>query len=1197
MKRKLLLRPLAVLLCMTMALAAFAQVVGGKRFSESFTNAPMPEVLKTIGKKSGVRVQFSYEDVSAYKVSVKLTNTTAEESVKKVIADKPLTYKVVEGKFIVVSKSKATASVSQQATFTVNGRVCDADRQPLPGVSVAIDGGKMLTTTDADGHFSVKVNNPDARQITFSFIGMKTQNVKLSGNRTKAMNIVMHEEGGFLDEVVVTGYQVLNKRSLTSAVTSAKMEDLARADMSSLDQMLEGKIPDLLVTNNSAEAGVAPKIRIRGTSTLVGNREPLWVVDGIVVKDPVAIAAEELNDPDYVNRIGNAIAGLNPQDIERIDVLKDAAATAIYGSKAANGVIVVTTKRGYEGKPKVSYTMNATLKLRPHYSDRSVDVMSSKERIQFSRELYQTHYQYPSNMTMVGYEGLLNQLYNGKIDYDGFVQGVSAAEAQNTDWFDLLTQNSLSTQNTVSVSGGSKRSRYYASLGYTKDDDVIKANDNDRYTFSMNIDNTFSRWLTASFTFNGYHSERDYYQDEIAPLQYAYQASRCIPAYQPDGQYAYYQKVQSDGYRYNYNILNELDNSGKKQVVNSMTFTTNLQFTFTDWLRANAILSLNTQNTDIEGWWGEKTAHISALRTAEYGERIVYNELTTCPQGGELSKSSIRDLNYTARFQIDANKYFGENERHNIDATFGIEISSDKYRSHYSVARGYFRDRGESFVTDIDPTKYPNYATWLTANQPQISDDLTNTFSTYLSLSYAYKRLWRVNINGRVDGSNKFGDRSNDKFLPIWSVSGSYDLSSFVSKATWIDYLTAKASFGFQGNMLDSESPTMTIRKGSMSDYYNEYLSSIVAHPNPDLKWEKTTSWNVGLDMSFFDHRLAIEASVYYKKTKDAFMSKRVSGVNGVTSYVINGGDVTNKGYSFDITATPIRTKDFRWTLSTSISKVINSVDTRPDAQTYDLEDFLNGTAVVEDKSVNTFYSYRFLGLSPVDGGPLFDDYVDSPDALRGLSKYDTYTMVLEASGKREADIQGSLTNTFRYKQWHASVSLGYSLGAKTRLFAMYGSAASGGAYGSDIYSEKNYSRDYMDRWQKPGDELTTNVPAIISKSDRAYFKYSRHWSDLYSREGVQTIANNYWDMYDYSNIRVVSADYLKLQSMSVTYELPQNLLNTWGLTRLALTLSAYNLFTICDSALKGQTPTQGGFSTIQLSDRPSFSFGLNLQF
>ncbi len=397
--------------------------------------------------------------------------------------------------------------------------------------------------------------------------------------------------------------------------------------------------------------------------------------------------------------------------------------------------------------------------------------------------------------------------------------------------------------------------------------------------------------------------------------------------------------------------------------------------------------------------------------------------------------------------------------------------------------------------------------------------------------------------------------------------------------------------------MLDTENPLLTIRKGTMSSYYNEYTSTVEQRPNPNLKWEKTSSYNIGLDMSFFDRRLQMEISAYYKKTRDAFMNKNVSSVNGVTSYVINGGDVTNKGYSFDITATPIRTKNFRWTLSTSISKVINSVDTRPDAQTYDLEDFLDGTAIVEGQSVNTFYSYRFIGLSPVDGGPLFDDYYDNREALRGLSKYDTYTTVLEASGKRDADIQGSLTNTFRYKNWHASFCLGYSLGAKTRLFAMYGSAASGGVYSYDIYSEKNYSRDYMDRWQKAGDELTTNIPAIISTSSDAYYKYSRLWTSYSGMDDFQEIADNYWDMYDYSNIRVVSADYLKLQSISVTYELPRKSLDYIGMERLAFTLSAYNLFTICDPALKGQTPTQGGFSTIQLSERPSFSFGMNVIF
>ncbi len=948
--------------------------------------------------------------------------------------------------------------------------------------------------------------------------------------------------------------------------------------------------------------GVAPKIRIRGTSTLVGNREPLWVVDGIVVQDPVEIAPEELNDPDYVNRIGNAIAGINPQDIERIDVLKDAAATAIYGTKAANGVIVVTTKRGFEGKPQVSYSTNVTYKRRPRYSDHSINVMSSKERIQLSRELADSHYHWDSNVTLVGYEKALNDLYNKTIDYSEFTNQVSAMESQNTDWFNLMCRDSWSQQHTASVSGGSSRSRYYASLGYNKDNDVIKWNSNKRYTASMNIDNTFSKLLTTSFTFNGYHTERNYYQDNLNPLDYAYNASRVINPFNADGTYAFYEKrmngVNTNSTSYNYNILNELDNSYKKQVTNSFTMTANLKFNFTDWLTGNAIFSMTNQNTDIEGYWGEKTAHAAVLRGAEYGEEIQYKNSSLLPQGGELSKNNVRDMSYTVRFQLDANKYFGEDDKHNIYATLGIEINSDKYKGYSTVNRGYYPDRGETFVSDIDPTVYTGYASWLASNVPTVTDNITNTFSTYLSLTYAYKRLWRVNLNGRIDGSNKFGDRSNDKFLPIWSLSGSYDLSSLL-KAKWIDYASAKASFGFQGNMLDTESPVMTIKKGTMDSYYNEFCSTIYKHPNPDLRWEKTTSYNIGLDFSLFDHRLEMDIEAYYKKTKDAFMTKKVSSVNGVSSYVINGGDVMNKGYSFDITYNAIRNKDFRWTISTSISKVINSVNSRPDSQTYDLSDFLNGTVVVEGQSVNTFYSYKFIGLSPKDGGPLFDDYGDNQAALRGLSKYDVYTTVLEASGKRDADIQGSLTNTFRYKNWRATLTLGYSLGAKTRLFAMYGSAASGQAYGTEMYPEKNYSRDYQERWMKPGDEKKTNIPALISSEQEAYWKYSNHWStsNEVAYKDLPEIADNYWDMYDYSNIRVVSADYLKLQSASITYEMTQQMLRSIGFQRLALTLSAYNLFCLCDSKLKGQTPTQGGFSSIQLSDRPSFALGLNIIF
>ena len=1187
-----------------------------KKFDVNFKNTPLSTALKTIGKQSGVRVEFAYEDVKAYKVSASLRQVNAEHAVKVVLGNRPLTYKVVGGKFIIVvkddgrastpSNEKKTVELAQdnepsQVGRVVKGKVFDENHDPLPGVSVKCGNARMGTYTDMNGEFSFTLPENHGQYLTFSYIGMQQQRVKLSSKNAKNMQIVMHDDASSLDEVVVTGYQVLDKRSLTSAVTSVKMEDLKRADMSSLDQMLEGKVPDLMVTNNSAEVGVAPKIRIRGTSTLIGNREPLWVVDGIVVSDPVEIAPEELNDPDYVNRIGNAISGINPQDIERIDVLKDAAATAIYGTKAANGVIVVTTKRGFEGKPQVSYSTNVTYKRRPRYSDHSVDVMSSKERIQFSRELADMGYLYETSQTLVGYEKALSDLYNKDIDYDEFVKQVSAAESVNTDWFKLLMRDSWSQQHTASLSGGSNKSRYYASLGYNRDDDVIKVNHNERLTASMNIDNTFSKLLTASFNINAYHYKRDYYQDELAPLNYAYGTSRAINPFNADGTYAYYQvrkgSKAKDYDLYDFNILNELDNSYKKQITNSFTATANLKFTFTDWLNANAIFSTTQQNTNQEGYWGEKTAHIAQLRGSNYGETIKYPDESTCPQGGELTTGSIRNQSYTARLQLNANKYFGEDDKHNIDATFGLEINSDKYRSYSSVSRGYYPDRGLTFVTNIDPTVYTGYATWLTNNVPTLTEDLSNKFSTYLSVTYAYKRLWRVNLNGRIDGSNKFGDRSNDKFLPIWSLSGSYDLSSLV-KAKWMDYINLKASYGFQGNMLDSESPVMTIKKGTKNSYYNEFVSSIYGRPNPDLKWEKTNSFNIGLDMSLFDHRLAMEFNAYYKKTKDAFMTKEISSVNGTSSYIINGGDVTNKGYSFDITYNAIRNRDFRWTLSTSISKVINSIDSRPDTQTYNLDDFLNGTALVQGKSVNTFYSYRFLGLSPVDGGPLFDDFFDNQAALRGLSKYDTYTTVLEASGKRDADIQGSLTNTFRYKNWHASISLGYSLGAKTRLFAMYGSAASNGVYSSKIYSEKNYSRDYLKRWKKPGDEKYTNIPAIIPEGTSAYRKYNSFWTSLNTYSDiVSPIAESYWDMYDYSNIRVVSADYLKLQSMSVTYELPAHGLSVLGLQRLAVTASAYNLFTICDPALKGQTPTQGGFTTIQLSDRPTFSMGLNVIF
>lgn len=435
-----------------------------------------------------------------------------------------------------------------------------------------------------------------------------------------------------------------------------------------------------------------------------------------MLQDPVNISPEELNNPDYVNRIGNAIAGLNPQDIERLDILKDAAATALYGAKAANGVIVITTKKGHIGKPIISYNMNVSYKRRPRYTDRQIDLMNSKERMEFSKDLVDSGYTFPGGMNMVGYEGLVNQLYRGALTYDEFTKQVQYLECLNTDWFDLLTEDAFSHQHTVSISGGTETVRYYSSVGYAKDNDVIKGNNNERYTVALNLNADLSPRISTSLGINGNVTSREYSQDEIAPLDYAYNTSRTIPAFDENGDYYYYQNSGGTANSFCYNILNELDNSSYDQEGASISFNMTLNVKFTDYLNASVVGSYSTSNTDIEGWWGEKSHHVALLRQSEYGDAPAKGDdsESALPFGGELTTNSTRNRNYMLRVQLNLDKYFWQ-DKHNVNASVGYEVSSTKYKGNSSTMRGYYKDRGKQFsITTLND--YPAFKTWLEAN-------------------------------------------------------------------------------------------------------------------------------------------------------------------------------------------------------------------------------------------------------------------------------------------------------------------------------------------------------------------------------------------------------------------------------------------------------------------------------------------------
>ena len=384
-----------------------------------------------------------------------------------------------------------------------------------------------------------------------------------------------------LEEVVVnTGYQRIDARKNASAITSVRAEDIITPGLQTIDQMLEGHVPGMIFMQNSGQIGAAPRLRIRGTSTILGSQEPLWVIDGVIQEDPVNVDPENLNDLDFVNLLGNAISGLNPEDIEQIDVLKDAAATAIYGKKAANGVIVITTKAGKQGPPSVMYSVSGSFTQRPRYSDRSVNVMNSKERIAFSRDMIENRLAYPKITSWVGYEAAYRDYINGQIGYSEYKSLVDKYETMNTDWFDILMQDAFSHKHTLSLSGGSSTLRYYASLGLNDLSGSVKGESNRVYSTNVNLTGNFDKF-TVRFGLQGSVSKRKYIPEDVGVTEFAYNTSRAVPARNDDGSYWYYQiekEIDGESYYYPKNILEDMANSSTQTNQNSLTFQSSVAY-------------------------------------------------------------------------------------------------------------------------------------------------------------------------------------------------------------------------------------------------------------------------------------------------------------------------------------------------------------------------------------------------------------------------------------------------------------------------------------------------------------------------------------------------------------------------------------------------------------------------------------------
>jgi len=1173
-----------------------------QKITLSEKKAPINKIFDQISKQTGYDFLVTRAMITDAKpVDINVKNQDLNLVLQQIFEGQPLTY-TIRNKSVVVAKKERTILDKVISVFTdvdIEGTVTDSAGMALPGASIKLKGSSKRATSDRQGSFRMQ-GVPMDGTLQISYLGYVTREVKVwQGVRT----IALKTENKVLDEVTVTnGYQEIETRNLSSAIDVLKAKDVFVPGMFSIDQALEGRVAGLFVMNNSGEIGTAPKIRIRGTSTVLGNHEPLWVVDGVVVNDPVNIDPATINDLDFVNRLGNSISGLKPFDVETITILKDASATALYGVRAANGVIVITTKKGHIGEPVINFSTATTYTPRPRYTDGNVNVMDSRQRVDYSRDLIANNIAYPANINYVGYEGALHDLYTGVINYDQFNQQVSQMETRNTDWFGLIAHDAISTQNDVSISGGTSKMRYYGSLGAANQTGSVKGDRVNQYTAFVKLNSNLSRNLSWDMNFRANVSKKNYVATSVNAIDYAYNTNRTLTPYNNDGSLNYYKKY-GVGYL-DFNILNEIDQSREISNLSGISLTNTLGYRFSPDVKGSLIFSYALNNTDQEISYGENTWYSAQLRQTNVGV-LPDPTQTLMPYGGELQSNLTRNYNYLVRPQFDFNKTFGTASQHELIATLGGELSSTKYDGTASVNRGYLPERGGIFAA-VNPVTYPAYAAWALSNPVKMTDQLTNLLSGYFTTSYTYNKKYTINFNTRTDYSNNFGSRSNEKFLPSYSFSGRWDVAQdFFKNSKSVNVLAFRASYGIQGNMLANQTPELIMKSGGVDPVTGEYSSNIAFYPNPNLKWEKTGQFNGALDFSLFGNKVNGSLTYYYKKTDNAFVNSNVSDVNGLSAYVVNAGTVINRGVEVALSFTPINNasqggRGFTWRIDPEIGQAINSLlnsksvnQAVVNSNTY--TNYLNGTQVIDGKSINSFYSYSFAGLNPVNGAPLFNNDMNTPEnilKLKGLTSDQLYQYVMVPSGNRIPTIQGGLSNSFSYKSFSLSFNLAYSFGSKIRLTRLFEDNYGANASVSTMAAmpEDNVNAQLVNRWKKPGDEAFTNIPGLLNPMDYAISR--GHFSSGQS----YAYATNVWQMYDSSDIRTASGNFVKIKTWSFRYALPETFCKRAGLKTAALSLAGTNLYTFASKELNGQDPEQTGFTTnTQLSTRPSFSMGIDI--
>lgn len=1169
-------------------LFAFLLHVSAKTSSQTVTiqgrDIPLKKVFDVIYKQTGY-VVFGADHLfkQAAPVTVNAQNMPLAAFLTDLFRDQPLTFSI-DSKTIFLSEKIEPANIAIAADTTVipllKGTVLDSARQAVQGATVTVRNTRLIAVTDGQGSFSLQ-NVPGNAILVVSSVAYQQKELRLDGK--SFLTISLLPEVKKLEEVEVTvntGYQSLPLERATGSFAIVTAKQLAQAPLVSILERLQGIVPGVdISTKTSVGKSRNASITIRGLSTIKSeytkvSTDPLLVIDGF---------------PSQVSVSNGALDLLNPDDIEQITFLKDAAAASIWGIQAANGVIVVTTKKGVRNsKPTLSFstTFGTSSKPGTNYGK----MMSMPEYIALEKELIEkkrlvdysliTSGFYPENNSQA--QAIIWRFKRGEITEAQMNEALAALGAiDNSDQMaEYMLQRPTTQQYNLSVSGGGINSSYYLSGFFYKDERIYRSNVNKGYSLRAGATTGLLNGRVTISTDLSFGNTKDKINGAavramsvaaggMRPYDQLVDAAGNIVYYDVLTTPGVARNLESKGYLpFRYSPIDELNYSNTYQNNNNLALNVSVNGKLTSWLSVNVSGNIGRTFSDREEYWEPESYEARMLVNKGTSLNASGARVYGVPPGGKLNMDNSLGRSYNLRGQINVNKNW--QDRHQLNLLIGQEMRESYNKSSGEIRYGY--DKSINAFRSVNPgagyrDMYGSTQTIGATSKP-VTENTTRALSYYANGSYALDNKYIVSGSARFDDYNLLGVERRKRAIPLWSAGLKWNISNedFLNSVPWINQLAARFTYGFSGNAPQGYAPVTVINLLG-NDFYSNYPNANISTPAiENLAWETTRMINYGIDFSLFNNRLYGSLEYYTKHTTDIIWQLPINGTYGFTNLLFNTARLDGQGADIAINVVPVLKKNWKWTSSLIVSYNTNKIkDNRFEKPTtsFTPQNLYNGYPS------DYLFSFSWAGLDNTGQSLINDPKV--PGKSYTVLEY-PFENIREYSGRTTSPWFGSFNNSLQYKGLELNVQLLYAFGGVFRKPSVNSIGFTNNTY-------VGRSGDLAERWKKPGDEAFTNVPGLEFGPNTVFFTSLARYTE--------------------SSYLIRSRSNVRLQQVSLSYTLPTRWLEKAGAKGMTVSAFCRNLGMIWAANKEKLDPdylyTTG--NNYQLPPLTSYTFRLNVNF